>query len=139
AALLPLLGEPPRQERSADHAVAGFGRFVWSNRGVIGLVFFCYALVSFAGYAVIAWMAAGYVRLFGYSLAGAGFIVGAITLAASVIGAVLGGLLTDHWHARGVAGGRFLMVVPSGLIGALAFAGWWNATSIGWSVTGGIV
>jgi len=139
AVVLPLLREPPRLEHSGRASASGFFGFVRANRGVIGVVFLCYGLISFAGYGAIAWMATGYVRQFGLSLARAGVVVGAITLAASVVGAIVGGLLTDRWHARGVAGGRFLMVVPSGIVGALAFAAWWSANSFGWSVAGGIV
>lgn len=140
ALILPLLREPPRREHAGQQlSASGFAGFVWANRGVIGLVFLCYGLISFAGYGVMAWMATGYVRQFGLSLAAAGFVVGVIMLAASIVGAVIGGMLTDRWHARELPGGRFLMVVPSGIIGSMAFAGWWSASSFGWSMAGGIV
>ena len=132
--------EPPRLERAeTGHAAPGFLPFLRRRKGVISLVFAAYGLINFAGYGVLAWMAAAYVRVHGLSLPQAGFAVGGIMLVASIAGALLGGTLADRWSARGLPGGRFRVVVMSGLGGALAFTAWWGTDHLALSFLFGTI
>jgi len=140
ALMLFFIREPERREiAAAHHAPTGLGAFLRQRRGVIALVFAAYGLINFAGYGVLAWMATAYVRVYGLSLASAGFMVGVVMLFASIIGAFLGGTLADRWNARGIAGGRFRVVVLSGVVGAFAFAAWWAIDSFALSFLFGVI
>ena len=131
--------EPERHEVGTAAQASGFGQFLRQRWRLITLTFTSYGLISLAGYGAIAWMATGYVRIYGVSLASAGYIVGGIILVASVTGALVGGFATDRWYTRGTPGGRFRMVIYSGLIGAAAFALWWSTDSMALSLVGGVV
>ena len=131
--------EPPRKELAgASQLTSGFPAFLVRRRGILALVFCAYGLINFAGYGVLAWMAAAYVRIYGLSLSAAGFVVGAIMLVASIAGALLGGTLADRWSANGRVGGRFLVVVMSGIGGGLSFIAWWATDNFALSIILGI-
>jgi MFS family permease len=128
ALFLLTLKEPVRRERAL--ATAGIPAstllsFLKTNWRPVGLILTVFALINLVGYGAMAWMAAGFVRTYGLSLSNAGFICACIVPAGAVVGAAIGGGLADRWSARGTPGRKMLLPVLSGLVGAVAFAGWW--------------
>jgi MFS family permease len=132
ALLMLTLREPPRRERALPTAggrprLAGFLRRNWRP---LAIVLAPNALIALVGYGVIAWMATGFVRTYGLSPARAGLVCGAIMLVAAPAGALIGGYLGDRWTARGLAGGKMLLPVLTGVGGAVAFSAWWLAADL---------
>lgn len=109
------------------------------NFRAIGLVLVVNGLVALAGYGVIAWMAAGFVRVYGLSLAKAGLCCGLVLGAACLLGAPLGGYLADRFTAENRAGGKMLMPVLTGTFGAAAFVAWWLVSDLHLAIALGII
>ena len=143
--LVPLLltmHEPARRERMGLHGARGLTAmrvFLKQNRRAVGLVLIVNALIALAGYGVIAWMAASFVRVYGIKLGTAGLLCGLIMGAAALIGAPLGGYFADRFTLQARVGGKMLLPVFSGTLGAVAFSAWWLVNDLTTAVVLGIV
>jgi MFS family permease len=84
-------------------------------------------------------MAASFVRVYGVKLGTAGLLCGLIMGAAALIGAPIGGYFADRFTAQGRIGGKMLMPVFSGVLGAAAFSAWWLVNDLYVAVVLGIV
>jgi len=142
--LLLTVHEPRRRELSlAATAVAGtyerLGDFLRRSWRAVALVLGANALIALAGYGVIAWMAAAFVRVYAIRLGNAGLLCGLIMFLAALIGAPLGGFLADRFTVRGVLGGKMMLPVITGIIGSAAFCGWWLVNNLQLAVAFGTV
>jgi MFS family permease len=140
--LLLTLREPTRRERaglSGTRGLTAMRAFLKQNRRAVGLVLIVNALIALAGYGVIAWMAASFVRVYGVKLGTAGLLCGLIMGAAALIGAPIGGYFADRFTAQGRIGGKMLIPVFSGVLGAAAFSAWWLVNDLYVAVVLGIV
>ena len=107
AALMLVTAEPVRR------AVAGAGvqgtslmRHVWRHRAPFFWVLVVYTLYTYVTYAVLPWAPTVVARKFGLGPAAAGLTIGFVTLIGGIIGASVGGVLSDHWIRRNARGGR---------------------------------
>jgi MFS family permease len=134
--------EPKRLEVSAPVStkpVVSLRSFIHSNGSALFVVLTVACLTHICGYGVIAWMATGFVRTYGMSLGRAGLLCGSILLIGAVLGAPLGGYLSDRLARSGLVGGRFLMSLFTAPIGAVAFAAWWLCNDVALSVVFGSI
>jgi MFS family permease len=106
--LLPLfllLREPARRGVAETDARGGASESVWkqhgSRRTVILLLIAGSAMASTLTQAVSLWLPGLFIRVYGWSAAEIGLAMGALLLGGGIVGALLGGWLTDRMTARG--------------------------------------
>jgi MFS family permease len=121
-AYLALVREPPRQERSREHAagtsLAAWFREQWRQ---FLLLSFGFSLVTVALAAWLAWTPAFFGRVHGWNPAKVGTGFGLALLIGGTSGTVVGGWLSDRLLARGRRDG-FLIVTLLGSACGLVFA-----------------
>lgn len=81
-------------------------RYVWNHRAPFSWVLLVYTLYTYVTYGVLPWAPTLMVRKFGLEPSEAGLTIGCVTLIGGIIGASAGGVLSDRWIRRNVAGGR---------------------------------
>ncbi len=121
-ALMPLLlayREPPRLTSgalSAEQRVAE----LWTLRATIVLVLITGSSIAFADFSYTTWQTALLTRSFALEVSEAGQAIGAAALFAGVVGAWVGGWLSDRAHVRGGVVGRIGVIqgCAVGLLGA---------------------
>lgn len=125
ALLLPLF-EPARREARKAPAVAAQIRdvagYLLAHRSIFVPLYLAFALVFLAVYGAASWIPSMLMRGFGVTRAELGATFGPLTLAASLIGPIVGGLLVDAAMRRGDSLARLqilavapLCMIPSGL------------------------
>lgn len=134
AALMFTIKEPKRIKavRSADPAAAkpALLPFVRANKAALFFVLASACLMHMCGYGVIAWMSTGLVRGFDISLDRAGLICGFVLLTGALIGAPIGGYVSDRLAQSRVVGGRFALALFTLPISTAGFVAWWLCSSI---------
>ncbi len=91
--------------------------YLWLNRTTFLCHSFGFALLSFSGYGVGAWMPSHIMRNFGWGIADTGVALGLINMAAGTLGILAGGWLADTLHQRGVRNNKTMV----GLIACVAW------------------
>lgn len=126
--LLLTVREPARQDGAAtassvavsDRAssIADFTHYLRQHAATFSRALTYPALLSVIGYGALAWAPALFDRNYGMPAARSGPVLGLIIAAAGASGTLIGGFLSDRWHAREVPAARFRVA----LVGAALFA-----------------
>ncbi|MGE0669276.1 MAG: MFS transporter [Sphingomonadales bacterium] len=109
AGMLLLVREPPRREGAGAHdeaAAAGVWSYARRNLKILLLLIGAAGLFALASNALVAWMAALYIRHFGLTVAELGFTLGFINILIGLPGGLAGGYLSDWFASRPGRGGR---------------------------------
>jgi MFS family permease len=126
-ALMLTTREPARREAaSADRNTSAttFRHYFAQNRGTYVRIFASYTLLAFVAYGTSAWMPTFYQRQFGVTIGSAGMTIGLITVVCGMMGALLGGFLSDWWRARVGPGGRLRVLMISWSVLAVTLPAW---------------
>jgi len=110
-ALLALtIREPARQGvlrtsggEAAHLGLADVAREVGRRRWSVAGICLGFAAQALCNYAQQAWLPTYFVRIHGWSLRQAGLTLGSLSLATGLVGAYVGGRLSDRWQRQGVA------------------------------------
>ncbi len=122
ALLLGTVREPPRRAATlAPLAVRETMRYVADNRRTFAAHHVGIAMISFAGYAAMAWIPTVFVRQYGWTTARVGVISGASILVLGTVGIVAGGRVADVLLRRGRSDAK-LVTCLVGALGMLASA-----------------
>lgn len=114
ALLLLGIKEPPRREQQAAEKTSSLGPerqtalriYLRENRKVLILFIVGASFFSLTGYGTTAWMATYYIRMFEYSVEVVGYYIGIFNIIAGVLGAVVGGYLSDLCSRNAQGPGR---------------------------------
>jgi MFS family permease len=127
AALMLAVREPVRKERAlhgAGSAAKGLLRpYVRRHGGMLVGLFFIGALLMMVAYGVAAWMATYFIRRFGLEPSTVGYALGALSIAAGLLGGLSGGAVSD-WLGQRRVGGRFDIYLICTLIALPLVATW---------------
>jgi MFS family permease len=132
-ALLFVTVREPQRHGAPDSARAGGGaaprvplgalwRYVRGNAATFGAQSLGFALSATVNYGIAAWLPTFLVRTYGWPVARAGVVQGALTMSVGVLGVVTGGRVADRLVRRGTIDGP-LRVGIVGALGMLVFAG----------------
>lgn len=83
--------------------------YLWLNRTTMLCYSFGFALLSFSGYGVSAWMPSHFIRNLGWEASRTGMTLGVVAITAGPIGVIGGGWISDVMKARGVRHARILL------------------------------
>ena len=110
--------------REPRHASSGAGAssvplgavwaYVLANRRTFATQSFGFAISATVNYGIAVWLAAFFVRTYGWSVTRAGLVQGSLTMTVGVAAAILGGWVADRFVKRGVTDGPLRV----GMIGA---------------------
>ena len=97
--------EPVRRNLAATREesipIRDIARFMWTNRGTFGSIFFGYATGGTAFYGFMSWVPEFIRRSYGWDIADAGLVFGAQLMVLGTLGAYAGGWFCDWLTARG--------------------------------------
>src|SRR3546814_2577591 len=107
AVLMAATPEPVRR-RPTTATIRGTSllRYIWRERRAFGWVLFVYTLFTYVTYGVLPWAPTLMTRKFALEPAQAGLMIGVVTLAGGIVGALAGGAMSDRWISHGTPGGR---------------------------------
>lgn len=107
AVVLLTVREPARRDVLETESTGGVPireviRFMWTNRGTFGAVFFGYAVGGTAFYGFLFWVPEFIRRTYGWDIADAGIVFGTELAILGSAGALVGGSICDWLTRRGV-------------------------------------
>lgn len=120
AGWLATLAEPPRRRLAAAGSAAGLWPWMQRYGRAYAGHLLGFALLAIILNAVVAWAPSHLIRNFGYTPAEVGLTLGGAVLLFGTAGIFCGGLLADHWRARGRPDGALRVGVVSA-VGSLPF------------------
>src|SRR3546814_3518968 len=77
-------------------------------------------LFTYVTYGVLPWAPTLMTRKFALEPAQAGLMIGVVTLAGGIVGALAGGAMSDRWISHGTPGGRMRAMFPCSIGTAIA-------------------
>lgn len=135
AALALTIQEPARQDLTPEEAATParggtgipLGAYLKANASGVAAALGAHGLLAFVGYAVMGWAPSVLMRDFHESRGLVGVILGSVSLAGGVGGALAGAVLCDRWTSRGIEAAKFRVcavgaAVTAAGLGLLAFA-----------------
>ncbi len=125
ALLFVTVREPPRRDSTADGRplpFAALARHVRANAAAFTTLSLGFALSATVNYGIAAWLPTFLVRTYGWPIARAGIVQGALTMTVGVLGVVSGGRVADRLVRSGTIDGP-LRVGIIGALGMVVFAG----------------
>ena len=121
AVLMAAIPEPVRRKpTTATIRGTSLLRYIWSERRAFGWVLLVYTLYTYVTYGVLPWAPTLMSRKFDLEPSQAGLMIGLVTLAGGIVGALAGGGMSDRWIAHGTAGGRVRAMLPCWIGTAIA-------------------
>lgn len=112
--------EPVRQEREREATIAAVISHVLAKRTLLISLLLGVALLSVGDYGLYSWVPSTLSRNFGWSPDKIGAYFSLITTITGILGAVLGGTLSDAAAKRAGERARYLVAALAALIGAVA-------------------
>lgn len=126
-ALLTLVREPERRERSADlkhdAGLASTLAYLKRNAGTFAVVLGAFGLIQVVDYGLNAWLPTLLFRRFHLTAANVGASIGAISIAGGLLGALVGGITADMLQSRGFTDAkmRVAAIAATALLPCLCF------------------
>lgn len=112
--------EPERQEREREASIKAVFSHVRSERALLFSLLLGIALLSVGDYGLYSWVPSTLTRKFGWSPEKIGAYFSLITTITGILGAVLGGTLSDAAAKKAGEQGRYRVAALAALIGAAA-------------------